>query len=241
MHPRRHTSVVRKHGKLLIALACLAVVAAAIAVAAHDKEPHYHGMSLSEWFQASFSHSATPDDMNPEHAVREIGTNAIPWFLKWIRYEPTAWQKTARSRLPKSFLNTDFGSFISGESAEQKVLYGTLGFCFLGTNAAPAVSALSSIMRDTAHPQAARFSIAALACIGAPAFPDLYSAFADTNCPNRNEITVYVVGFALDYLGPHAALTVIQTALQDPDPAVRNAVMIVLESSDAVLTNAPAK
>ncbi len=64
----------------------------ALAFAA-DKEPTYDGHALSYWLQryqesvkARPPHQDHPD--NPEKAILAIGTNAIPWLLKWIRYEP---------------------------------------------------------------------------------------------------------------------------------------------------------
>jgi len=49
-----------------------------------SREPEYRGKRLSEWVEDRRIGHFERDD-----AVRHIGTNAIPYLMKWIRYEPT--------------------------------------------------------------------------------------------------------------------------------------------------------
>jgi hypothetical protein len=233
---------VRKHRKLLIVLACLAVITVVVVFATRDNEPQCKGLSLSEWFQASLTGSATPDDIDPEHAVREIGTNAIPCLLKWIRCEPTPWQKTVRRRFPKSFLSTDLGSLISGESAEKKVPYATLGFIFLGTNATTAIPELQSMLQDKTHPEIAINAIEALASTGSPAFPTLAAAFADKGHDLRYGILYEVVITNPERFNPHQITNLLRSAFEDPKASVRSlATNAARHSAPELLTNAPAK
>ena len=41
-----------------------------------------------------------------EMAVRNIGTNGIPFLLQWINYEPPTWRKKLRSNLPDRLANS---------------------------------------------------------------------------------------------------------------------------------------
>ena len=61
------------------------------------------------------------------------------------------------------------------------------GFVMLGTNAAPAIPALSRMM--TNNPKPGSQAIYALGSIGEPALPALFKALADTNAPNRDKLT----------------------------------------------------
>src|SRR6266478_5031865 len=68
-----------------------------------QREPEYKGRKLSEWaFLVTgpfpYHDSAFPKMPEAEEAIRQIGTNALPWLLRWIRFdhpkpEPPAWKE----------------------------------------------------------------------------------------------------------------------------------------------------
>jgi hypothetical protein len=220
-----HHSIVQKHRKLLIALACLTAIAAIVALARYDPQPRYMGRLLSEWLHDAFAASGSPENIQPEQAVRTIGTNAIPWFVNWINYERGSWQRTARSVLSPSLSRSFLGEIISEETLEEKSVLAVIGFSFLGTNAAPAIPELSAMMRDSTRPQTARRCVLALGHIGGPALPVLAQALAETNFPCRVEIVELVPHLR----GPHPFRPVLETALADQDPRVRSAATNVLQ------------
>src|SRR5580765_6800100 len=51
-----------------------------------EREPEYGGKRLSEWVKKLPGEDA-------EKGIREIGTNALPYLLKWIRYETRDWKQ----------------------------------------------------------------------------------------------------------------------------------------------------
>src|SRR2546430_1553565 len=74
-----------------------------------EREPAYGGKKLSGWVMA---YAVYPPNYNKiDDAIRQIGTNGIPYLVKWITYEPTA-SKTKRlaniSNLLRR-LNSDWG------------------------------------------------------------------------------------------------------------------------------------
>src|SRR5580765_5003210 len=82
----------RRFFLLLIAGGVLVVVAAV--VFSRPREPEYGGKKLSEWVarQAPSYWAKQPIDIVSNRvvavrAIRMIGTNAIPYLLKWMRYE----------------------------------------------------------------------------------------------------------------------------------------------------------
>ena len=61
------------------------------------KEPEYQGKKLSEWV-TFHSHGSKVAPNNPDFAasaIRNIGTNAVPWLVRWIAYEPPPWARQA--------------------------------------------------------------------------------------------------------------------------------------------------
>jgi hypothetical protein len=216
---------VRKRRKFLIALPCLAAIAMLVFFAGRDPQPRYRGRPLSEWLHDAFSASRSPDNIDPRHAVREIGTNAIPWLVSWISYERGSWQRTARAVLSPSISKSSLGEFISEETAEERSVLAVIGFTFLGTNSAPAIPQLAAMMQDPARPQTARRCIQALGQIGGPALPVLAQALADTNSPYRVEIVDSVPHLR----EPRLFRPLLEQALADPDQSVRSASSNVLQ------------
>jgi hypothetical protein len=216
---------VRRHRKLLIAVACLTAIAGIVALARYDPQPRHRGRPLSEWLHDAFAASSTPEDIHPEQAVREIGTNAIPWFVNWINYERGSWQRTARSVLSPSLSKSFLGEIVSEETTEERSVLAVIGFSFLGTNAAPAIPELSAMMRDPTRPQTARRCVLALGHIGEPALPVLAQALAETNFPYRVEIVELVPHLR----GAHPFRPILETTLTDQDPRVRSAATNVLQ------------
>src|ERR1035441_4117051 len=52
-----------------------------------NAEPRYLDKSLSEWIPLARLQGELliPGDKRAVHAVRQIGINAIPWLLQWLR------------------------------------------------------------------------------------------------------------------------------------------------------------
>jgi hypothetical protein len=97
--------------RLLIAIGAVVVVAfVGVAVWPEPKEPEYQGKKLSEWVRYHgrypFAYGVmTPQGEPPEvfcardsgrdRAVRQFGTNCLPLFLRWVRYEKPTWKGKA--------------------------------------------------------------------------------------------------------------------------------------------------
>ena len=89
----------------------LAGIVAAVVVAVvwpREREPEYKGKRLSEWltlWEPNYVPGGGLGDKNrrveAQMAVRHIGTNALPWLLRWVRYEQPAWKGKAYSFMEK--------------------------------------------------------------------------------------------------------------------------------------------
>jgi hypothetical protein len=63
------------------------------------REPKYHEHTLSDWMWARQIAQSEARALEAEDAVRHIGTNALPWFSKWLTYESPAWKRKMSQRV----------------------------------------------------------------------------------------------------------------------------------------------
>jgi hypothetical protein len=141
-----------KWRKLILSVVIAAFVAAIVAITwPKEEEPVYHGKSLSQWMNIYCRPMHNEGDrLEAEEAVRQIGTNAIPWLLKWIGKHPPAWSRAVGdSRVSWSPASRVI-------SALQKRAF---GFQILGPSASNAVPALANMLdaddpdRQWPHPK----------------------------------------------------------------------------------------
>jgi HEAT repeats len=141
--------------KLLIGLAvCAAIVA--IVVALIPREPKYEGRTLSEWIkEANPRHSANYRQRKDFEAVRHIGTNGLPWLVKWIGIKDPPWWRlrliAASQKLPQ-WMQTKLTQPILGDGSNEKYRQMALdGFFILGPQAGPATVELLQIVRGSSY------------------------------------------------------------------------------------------
>jgi hypothetical protein len=66
------------------------------------EEPEYRGLKLSQWLSVRKFQSVPPE--TTADALEHFGSNALPFMLRWVRYQPPAWRyklDTWISRWPK--------------------------------------------------------------------------------------------------------------------------------------------
>jgi len=132
-----------------------------------DLEPQHDGLTLGAWVLLC------KDRINPapRDAIRHIGTNALPFLVRWVAYEPPAW-KTRLSKVAKKLPNVLTGSrFFRSLTAENELAEAlaegaTEAFYILGREAVPAVKQLARIEANHKAPRAAHRAWIAMALIG---------------------------------------------------------------------------
>jgi hypothetical protein len=210
-------------------------------------EPAYAGRPLSEWLQLHLLSILNKDDAGRDHAAeatKQIGTNAIPFLLRWMRdyQEPPSWrvkcyetiEPVARS-LGGQALSSRFFAAV-----EPRMMHGFVadqGFCILGPEAKAAIPDLTRLMNDPTRPRMADRAAYALAHLGEEAIPPLLSTITNQKAPMRVTATRY-----FSFIGTNAghAAPIFQNLLSDQDPDVRRAATNVLRRiAPQVLTNAP--
>jgi len=227
---------VGKKRTLLIVTAFVVLAITLAVLLAHDDEPRYKGKSLSKWLQVSSEEPYVVGEA--QQAVRSIGTNALPYLLKWIQDQPAPWHRLTRKNLPEFLLNSaPVRFFIEGLDHEREGQV-IAAFAVLGTNAAPAIPDLVVLTRGTNLHIVVR-AFTALSFLGTPALPHMTAALTDTNQPGRFYVPPCLRIIARD-VATNACLPALKAALQDPDPAVRaSASQILRYLAPDLSTNAP--
>lgn len=167
-----------KRSSLLLLIPCLALVIGLLTLPRREHEPQYQGQPLSHW--VLLSQRAVQSD-EADKAISEIGTNALPLLMKWIRYERPAWRgELAKDNHP--ILQRFVGPFVT---TKREVLADAslFGFKTLGANAAIAIPELTGLMRNASAPQTAFRAMGALSQIGTNGLRPLISAIQDPKYP----------------------------------------------------------
>jgi hypothetical protein len=206
-------------GLALPALIFIALIAMCFAPSGRPtNEPQYQGRYLSEWCTDTVFPGAQFDE--PTEALRAIGTNGLPCYLKWMRYEPSAWKLKLRSKLPRWAKTNQMISEWFGQSAAVRAYYSVCGFQLLGSNAVSAIPELTTMIGNSSHPETAQRAMRALSMIGEEAIPAFRTALADTNHVFRSGIIARI-----QYLGcngySNACVPILLELLNDPDSVIR--------------------
>ena len=233
-----------KRRTLLIVTACGGLAIALVVLLAHANEPRYNGRPLSNWVHAYYKyirHQDSPEYTNAREAIRAIGTNAIPFLLKWIQQEPPSWQGTAYRKLPDFIKYTAPVSLIIDGPRYETAQAAMLAFHALGTNAVPAIPDLVTLMKGKTNHETVNRSIIAISYVGAPALPHMATALSDTNQTRRILIILKLREMAY-HVGTNACLPPLRAALHDPDPMVRrSAAQELHELAPDLFTNTPSQ
>ncbi|MBI1178171.1 hypothetical protein GC207_12120 [bacterium] len=162
----------RKHKRLLIALIAGVFAFGIWFFLLRNTEPKYEGRNLSEWIKIYGSSGPLTDRQQAAFAIQAIGTNALPYLLEWINYEPSNLRLGIWSR---------FGGRLQGIPFVHQILYGNMerayatqnAFEVLGTLAAPAIPILSDQARKTDRVYSRGGALVSLIYIGPDSIPAL--------------------------------------------------------------------
>jgi hypothetical protein len=157
---------------------------AAIAVVAFwpaEREPEYNGKKLSEWLEVAGNPFWTTQDpfqrakeidryasaevKDAVSAVRVIGTNALPWLLKWAAEDREKWENSVMKtgeKLPR-FLHAYPIALSIVRTSGRKRGAAFVGFAVLGQEAAPAVPELVALVENS---KSERCRMVAMSCLG---------------------------------------------------------------------------
>jgi HEAT repeat protein len=200
------------------------------------EEPHYRCRSLSYWIMLNADNWSRGRGVEPkaEEAIAHIGTNALPFLLNWIRYEPqpsrirTAAISFFSRKLPKAITPDVIVRWVCEDKAGSRANAAAFGFCLLGPQIRSALPELFRLMNDRSstnispQPQLApceRAELALLYSRNDDAIPLFLAHIANTNAPNRAEV-VFLVGLYDLTTNAGPAVPMLIQCLIDNDPEV---------------------
>src|SRR5258708_7156812 len=123
-----------------------------VAVFSREREPEDGGERLSEWVEIlgmARPGAATYEKGQCEKAIRQIGTNAILYLLKWIRYETPSWKSKIFGVVNPVLGRLNRSWQFSDERRQARALCAIHGLIALGSKAEGAVPSLARMMNDT--------------------------------------------------------------------------------------------
>src|SRR4051794_32060954 len=109
----------KKRRIFVVIFGCLAVAALALALWPHEREPEYNGISLSTWLER---YKARNNTLETFAAIRRIGTNGLPFLLRWIQYESPGWRKSLYSavwKLPRPVSGSHVVTWLLRDQTEE--------------------------------------------------------------------------------------------------------------------------
>jgi len=155
-----------------------------VAVLSGPREPEYGGRKLSEWVD-TWAYSTNRDKC--DDAIRHIGTNALPYLLRWIQDKP-AWKSKLNRLTRRVFGRYDLGG---GDRRFLRAEHAVEAFRALGPEARPAIPQLMRLMNDSNRLWSAERAARAIARMGTNARPALGNLVA--LLANTNGLAVYAV------------------------------------------------
>jgi hypothetical protein len=188
-------------------LACAAVATLTALVWPREREPEYNGKKLSEWlrlYKQPIGAIAPVTSEEAADAIRHIGTNALPFLLKWIEedYDTPGvrtpmgmklpqWREWIFSRVYVWSLQSPSRNFILERLAARQLRAARCvwGFIILGPQAGPAVPDLVRLARKQ-NGAGAQAATAVLGYLGRDALPELLVLAGDYQFRYRGEAMV---------------------------------------------------
>jgi len=191
--------------RIYLGLLLIAVAVGAIVVCFRpEREPEYEGKKLSEWVRELPSNYFQTGESDAQRAIRHIGTNAIPYLLKWMRYEvPNGKDKLYRAvnqvikrlHMPRRIFN----------QKEERARAAGLALEVLGLEVVRAIPELTRILTDPKEPASAYRASSILAGLGEAGLPPLLLVL--TNAQTRLNLRE-AVGIDIEYYATNGRLAV---------------------------------
>jgi hypothetical protein len=223
-----------KIGIAAVALVAIAAVAA-LTMGNHDPEPEYKGRKLSDWiiegpeFPGGYDSKIISETRRTSRvvAVLAMGTNALPWLVRWAGYESPHMPFSLQRKIP--ILRNYF---------QRRALLRTRAyqiFIPLGTDAAPAIPLIEQKLQELPPSDAAQGLGRALACMGPAGATALGDSVTNTNIALENRLfLIRMLSLRYKYpMEPEPNLDYIRVALTnclaDPSPQIRRAVQVYFQ------------
>jgi hypothetical protein len=181
-------------------------------------EPVYKGRKLSDWLCSYEVWLANSHTLEAREALSAIGTNAIPFYLKWLPGKPGPIEMTRLYTAEKAH-DWFHSEWSPSYYSEWRSLQIENGFSILGKNAAGAIPTLASYASNSAEHRVRESAILCLAAIGSPALPALVSLAYNRNVEMRPTVINAITSIEPDI---NTVFQEFSPLLDHADPAKRS-------------------
>lgn len=194
----------------MLVLVCAISALVLILVLTSKPEPSAKGHPLSYWVAVDGGPAViTAPNQVPnqqmveaaEPAIKQIGTNAIPFFLEWMDYERPRWKLnllTKARKLPNWVINSGPAKWFFADTKIVRAQAAAFSFRALGPTAEPAIHELEIRAQSNSVEKRSR-ALFALSCIGPAAVPAIRRVLS-----NPNRVTDTLLEDSLVFLGTNA-------------------------------------
>ena len=180
-----------------------------------EREPVYQGKRLSAWLaQYGTNHwSSGRDgelDKQAETAIRRIGTNAVPRYLRIITTRESPLKKRLKAVVPKRWQD-----LVHWRSTYDYRFLGAYGLIALGPDAKAAVPALIALLKDK-DPEVRYTAVFTLRCLGpvaSDALPSLIECLKDPEFTVQSDA---LLGLGTIHQQPERVIPVLMEYLDKP-------------------------
>jgi len=210
----------RKRRLWLMLIGVLVLVGVSVALLNSSREPEYEGRTLSEWVRRYDIPEPPYADAQRHQAIREMGTKALPYLLKWIQYEASPWKAKTYNSI-NGILHTLNRNWNMRDEQMVRGSDAIRAFGSLGPKAERAIIGdLSRLLNDSHAPSmAAARAALALSQLEDAGIPPLVASLTNRD-PDLRRLVVQILGSSQSSAARAAVPTLIQL-LDDPDWRVR--------------------
>lgn len=219
----------RKRKRLLLILAGVALISVlSFWLLNQNTEPTYEGRPLSEWIMLhsrTYRSKQTDQGVTIEQAaeaIRAIGTNGLPYLVRWTGYESAEWRNKLRIKVangPYWLRDTPLiVNLISGEDGNAS--YAQEAFYALGALATPAIPGLQEIACRPGIGISRDRALLALGSVGSPSVPALTNMLVTAGFEGTRKMSTLIMAFQILGTNATAAAPIFIQMLQSADPVV---------------------
>lgn len=183
-----------------------------------ERQPQFDGLPLSQWIVMLDGSDPDISQQQAQLAIRSIGTNGVPFLLKWLRYQERPWRTrlaAQAARLPGKFGDT-VEELVRGRGLErQQRAFAALGI--LGPDAKPALPFLT---RQLAGPDPWT-PMRVIGFMGDVGLPTILTVLTNGSPTALRSLAIETLGSSLKgFSATNVVQSVVTACLEDPDREV---------------------